>query len=91
MPCMEEISRRASGPSQSSAPSPGRVFPGYRDLVLNPLVVYVSALPMLHAPYSPVPDKELKAIGRECVAIRDVWNASVVREDAIWPYYGSRR
>ncbi|KAI9068106.1 hypothetical protein FKP32DRAFT_1754683 [Trametes sanguinea] len=55
-----------------------RVLPGFRNVALNRYIVYASALPMLNAAYVPLPDKQLKAVGQQCLEIREVWNNAVL-------------
>ncbi|KAI0676252.1 hypothetical protein C8Q78DRAFT_996174 [Trametes maxima] len=75
---MPPIDGRVSGITNDPS-GDERVIAHWRDLPLDPCVVYAAALPMVGAAYVPHPDNALREIERECIAIRASWNASVPR------------
>ncbi|EJF59623.1 hypothetical protein DICSQDRAFT_156158 [Dichomitus squalens LYAD-421 SS1] len=51
-----------------------RVIQRFKQLALNPYVVFAVGLRMLNSVYVPLPDTNLKSIEQECLDIRAGWN-----------------
>ncbi|KAI0659790.1 hypothetical protein C8Q70DRAFT_94842 [Cubamyces menziesii] len=55
-----------------------RVVTGWRRLRLDHIYIFAIALGILGTVYWPPPDDKLREVERECLAIRDHWNAQAV-------------
>ncbi|KAJ8468826.1 hypothetical protein ONZ51_g9397 [Trametes cubensis] len=60
-----------------------RVIESFRNLSLNPYMVYGWALHMIGSVYLPTPDDKLRSIEDECLRIRNAWNESLRGKDAL--------
>ncbi|KAI0326119.1 hypothetical protein GY45DRAFT_1329364 [Cubamyces sp. BRFM 1775] len=60
-----------------------RVIESFRNLSLNPYMVYGWALHMIGSVYLPIPDDKLRSIEDECLRIRNAWNESLRGKDAL--------
>ncbi|KAI0350305.1 hypothetical protein OH77DRAFT_1413245 [Trametes cingulata] len=84
MPPVQAPGTGANAGASTDAPTAKcnqRVLRKWRNLPLDPYIVFASALPLIGAVYWPPPDKEIREIETECLEIREAWNSAVPRED----------